>query len=366
MCFLKDCPRRRPVILRFCLLGVKMYDAEGEALLMAHALRRIHYTTFRPDDSQFAFVSRNPHCPQLFCHLFVGGQPSEAQVLNLLLCRAFQLQYLARHPEHRGPTLSAPRKSPGVGREPLDPEVVSPSVNALISFRRVPLSVGEEPGAPISADLPPSVSRSASLGTASCYPTLVRKKAIRSKVLRSGAYRSPGSHMQLTAELETCREQEDPPKWILPELSEKMERLQDGVWFCEGMNWEAAMYLLQRDRLGAYFLHTDPVSLGRWTLFTKTQCGVIPYSVCQGQEGSYHLEHLQEEFGSLAALVGHHSGSDSSLLYPLAPGRINPCYEPQEPSAEQSSQVSHGYPQGPCAQNCPPTPQETPQTEVGT
>ncbi|XP_064534860.1 SH2 domain-containing protein 5 isoform X3 [Pseudopipra pipra] len=41
---------------------------------MAHALRRILYSTCCLADRQFAFVARNPHSPPstLFCHLFVG------------------------------------------------------------------------------------------------------------------------------------------------------------------------------------------------------------------------------------------------------------------------------------------------------
>ncbi|KAM6045935.1 SH2 domain-containing protein 5 isoform 6-T6 [Theristicus caerulescens] len=71
---LKDCPRRRPVVLRFSLQGLKVYGADGETLLMAHALRRILYSTWRHADRQFAFVARNPRSPAstLFCHLFVG------------------------------------------------------------------------------------------------------------------------------------------------------------------------------------------------------------------------------------------------------------------------------------------------------
>ncbi|XP_041878136.1 SH2 domain-containing protein 5 isoform X2 [Corvus kubaryi] len=71
---LKDCPRRRSVVLRFSLQGLKVYGADGETLLMAHALRRILYSTWRLPDRQFAFVARNPHSPPstLFCHLFVG------------------------------------------------------------------------------------------------------------------------------------------------------------------------------------------------------------------------------------------------------------------------------------------------------
>ncbi|NWW86661.1 SH2D5 protein, partial [Rhynochetos jubatus] len=92
---LKGCPRRRSVVLRFSLQGLK-------ALLMAHALRRILYSTWRHGDHQFAFVARNPRSPAstLFCHLFVGT-PGEVQTLHLLLCRSFQLGYLQAHPEEQ-------------------------------------------------------------------------------------------------------------------------------------------------------------------------------------------------------------------------------------------------------------------------
>lgn len=45
-----------------------------QTLLMAHALRRILYSTCSLLDRQFAFVARNPQSPPstLFCHLFVG------------------------------------------------------------------------------------------------------------------------------------------------------------------------------------------------------------------------------------------------------------------------------------------------------
>ncbi|NXC38101.1 SH2D5 protein, partial [Penelope pileata] len=99
---LKDYPRRTSVVLRFSLQGLKVYGADGEMLLMAHALRRILYSTWRRAEHQFAFVARNPHSPpnSLFCHLFVGP-PGEVQVLHLLLCRSFQLCYLLAHPEEQ-------------------------------------------------------------------------------------------------------------------------------------------------------------------------------------------------------------------------------------------------------------------------
>lgn len=53
--------------------------APPQVLLMAHALRRILYSTWCPADCQFAFMARNPQSPanKLFCHLFVGNQPGE-------------------------------------------------------------------------------------------------------------------------------------------------------------------------------------------------------------------------------------------------------------------------------------------------
>ncbi|KAI1231346.1 SH2 domain-containing protein 5, partial [Lamprotornis superbus] len=140
----QDCPRRRSVVLRFSLQGLKVYDVDGETLLMAHALRRILYSTWRLPDRQFAFVARNPHSPPstLFCHLFVG-LPGEVQTLHLLLCRSFQLGYLLAHPEEQ--TGEGELPGPGVLREPLNPEEVSRNVNALVSFRRLPAPGGLGP-----------------------------------------------------------------------------------------------------------------------------------------------------------------------------------------------------------------------------
>uniref|UniRef100_A0A8C0U8I4 SH2 domain containing 5 n=1 Tax=Cyanistes caeruleus TaxID=156563 RepID=A0A8C0U8I4_CYACU len=191
---LKDCPRRRPVVLRFSLQGLKVYSADGETLLMAHAVRRILYSTWRLPDRQFAFVARNPHSPPstLFCHLFVG-LPGEVQTLHLLLCRSFQLCYLLAHPEEQAAEGELP--GPGVLWEPLNPEEVSRNVNALVSFRRLPAPGGLGTG---TGDRRQEVeSRAWRPGNPYCSPVLVRKKAIRSKVLRSGAYRDCGAEGQL-------------------------------------------------------------------------------------------------------------------------------------------------------------------------
>ncbi|XP_073089438.1 SH2 domain-containing protein 5 isoform X1 [Manis javanica] len=209
---LKDSPRRRAVILKFSLQGLKIYSGEGEALLMAHALRRILYSTWCPADCQFAFMARNPQSPasKLFCHLFMGSQPGEVQILHLLLCRSFQLAYLLQHPDERaqpesclGPTedvplkpLSSPGGPPGLVWEPFSRDQLSQNVHALVSFRRLPAE-----GPLGSGELPELAGRGgvrhARLGNPYCSPTLVRKKAIRSKVIRSGAYRGCTYEAQL-------------------------------------------------------------------------------------------------------------------------------------------------------------------------
>ncbi|XP_066462383.1 SH2 domain-containing protein 5 isoform X2 [Eleutherodactylus coqui] len=333
---LKDCPRRRAVILKFCLQGVKMYDADGETLLMAHALRRIQYTTCRLEDNQFAFVSRNPQGQpdQLFCHLFVSSQPSEAQGLNLLLCRSFQLQYLLMHPEvgdQKASVCSSVKRKAFSGvvvREPLDPDEVSQNVKALVSFRRL-LVTGERIFF-LQDEAPINVTRSSSLESPYCSPTLVRKKAIRSKVLRSGAYRCPKNEVHVQK-----RGAKDRPGCDVRELSGKMEALRDAVWFCAGVNRDQFIHLLKNDRMGAFLLQTDLECAGQLTLHMSTHCGVIPYKIYTTPQANYYFEHLPQEFPCLPDLVAHHSGTDSSLFFQLAHGRVNPCYEAQDVKSSQ-------------------------------
>ncbi|XP_073512188.1 SH2 domain-containing protein 5 [Phyllobates terribilis] len=323
---------------------------------MAHALRRIQYTTCRLEDRQFAFVSHNPqgHQNLLFCHLFVGSEASEAQVLNLLLCRCFQLQYLLTHPEAGDPSAAAfshedvPKKvlSAAAVREPPDPEEVSHNVNALVSFRRLLVTAQMKNGsnqvrAKITQNLPPHPPY--------CSPTLVRKKAIRSKVLHSGANRGP-----------KCKPHdyengaEGGAGYVASELSEKLEVLQDAVWSCAGVRRDKSIALLRDDRTGAFLLLPDA---GQLTLYMSTQCGVVPYAVHTTPQNKFYFEHLPKEFASLADLVGHYSGTERNLLFQLAQGRVNPCYEAQD--------VNNGQPSPPTQDKATlgPRPEEPAKTE---
>ncbi|XP_031727616.1 SH2 domain-containing protein 5 isoform X2 [Anarrhichthys ocellatus] len=185
---LKSCKRRRPVSLKFSIKGVKMYDEDETTLLMAHALRRVSLSTARPFDTQFAFVSHNPGSAdaQLYCHVFQARHSRAAQFLNLLLCRCFQLCYLAKHPEEaqKDSVGSMPRRNHSLLNHgfPL-------SVSALVSFRRAPFQ-GLLPGIKKNRKSSDDLHSSPDEVFPTSSPSLVRKKAIRTKALRSGAYRS--------------------------------------------------------------------------------------------------------------------------------------------------------------------------------
>ncbi|XP_015268059.1 PREDICTED: SH2 domain-containing protein 5 [Gekko japonicus] len=329
-----------------------MYSTEGEALLMAHALKRILYSTWTPADCQFAFLARNPFGPpgKLFCHVFVGSEPSEVQTLHLLLCRSFQLHYLLLHPEEQdwAPSSSAPRREPGrllgapslesrVVWESLGPEEVSQNVNALVSFRRLPCPA-DFGSSRERLDLEERSSLGSSRpGNPYCSPILVRKKAIRSKVLRSGAYRGCTFEAQLqqsAREMVHTSGDGSANRGSLAYLPDSESSLMENVWSFAGIDREAGLALLRNDVLGAFLLWAELGSSNQWCLMVRTRCGVIPYQIYRSQLGKYSVEHLNVEFPSMEALLDHYSGMKGGLFCSLAAGRAHHCYEEQDYSAE--------------------------------
>ncbi|XP_061868966.1 SH2 domain-containing protein 5 [Colius striatus] len=324
---------------------------------MAHALRRILYSTWHHADRQFAFVARNPHSPAspLFCHLFVGP-PGEVQTLHLLLCRSFQLGYLLAHPEEQateGELVAAT-----VLREPLNPEEVSRNVNALVSFRRLPAAPGTLGTGQLFAQHFLQDRRLEVEGRAGCWrpgnpycsPVLVRKKAIRSKVLRSGAYRDCGGESQL----------HQPPRdaavagWEskgarnLAFLPENAGVLAESVWAFAGIAREGGIALLRQDVPGAFLLRPEPGLAKRWCLWVRAPCGVIPYCLFRTHQGRFCLEHSNAEFASVAALLAHYSGVPGGCFCRLTPGRRNPGYEERDPGGGASARGEAAWaPAGP-------------------
>ncbi|KAG9352880.1 hypothetical protein JZ751_017456 [Albula glossodonta] len=314
-----SCRRRRSVSLKFSIKGVKMYDEDENTLLMAHALRRVSLSTARPSDAQFAFISHNPGSldTQLYCHLFKARHARAAQFLNLLLCRCFQLSYLEKHPEAvQGKSINPmPPCTPALLNQgfPL-------SVSALVSFRRAPTQ-GLLPG---------------------------EKKAIRNKVLRSGAYRSftytPHKQRLLQDQLnsQAGKAQEKPP---IPaartrplSLAETEEALAEMVWSWAGISCDSSSALLAEDVLGSFLLCPQAVPPSCGSLIVRCPSGLVTLPISTAK-GKYLLQNCHTEFDSIAAIIEHYTDRREQLECLLSCARVNHCYEWEESTGKAQTRA---------------------------
>ncbi|XP_066547144.1 SH2 domain-containing protein 5 [Amia ocellicauda] len=333
----KDCDRRRPVSLKFSLKGVKMYDEDEKVLLMAHALRRVSFCTCCPSEAQFAFVSHNPGSldSQLYCHLFKTRHTRAARVMNLLLCRCFQLSYLQKHPE----VAEVQVESPLPARPPsLLNQGFPLSVSALVSFRRAPTQGGLLPGDKDSSPQSDEQLSSPEENMVSS-PTLVRKKAIRNKVLRSGAYRS-FTYTSHTAR--PVQERLNNPNggrgWqsldlqcsSTPSLAETEDALAEAVWSWQGISSDSSSSLIMEDVLGAFLLTLNPGGSPCASLFVHTLSILDTYDITRNARGKYVMKDLHKEFDSIRALIEHYTEFTEELDCSLSPARVNHCYEWEE------------------------------------
>uniref|UniRef100_A0ABM0MXB1 Uncharacterized protein LOC102808631 n=1 Tax=Saccoglossus kowalevskii TaxID=10224 RepID=A0ABM0MXB1_SACKO len=64
-------------------------------IFMAHALKRISYSTCDPANRQFAFLARNPSGPLgvQYCHCFLTRRKEEAEEINVIIGKAFKVAY---------------------------------------------------------------------------------------------------------------------------------------------------------------------------------------------------------------------------------------------------------------------------------
>ncbi|KAK5872047.1 hypothetical protein PBY51_012782 [Eleginops maclovinus] len=306
---LKTCKRMRPVSLKFSIKGVKMYNEDETKLLMAHALRRVSLSTARPSDAQFAFVSHNPGSTdaQLYCHIFQARHSRAAQFLNLLLCRCFQLSYLEKHPEE------------AQGDSGLLP--------------------GSKTNQKSSDDL--NSSQDEVFPTSS--PSLVRKKAIRTKVLRSGAFRSftftPLKQRNVQERLSASqgKEQDKAPvrRSRAPSLAETEEALAQAVWCWAGIATDSSFSLLADDVLGSYLLCPHPKKPKCGSLIIRFPSGLITHLIGNTHKGKFLLEQCKTEFSSIAELIEHYTETREELPCLLSCARVNHCYEWEESSSSQ-------------------------------
>lgn len=328
----KYCKSKRTVSLRFSVKGVKVYDEDETTLLMAHAMCRVSLSTSRPSDAQFAFVSHNPgnSDAQLYCHLFRARHARAAQFLNLLLCRCFQLYFLEKHPEEAQDECSGkkPTRTPSLLNQgfPL-------SVSALVSFRRAPTQ-GLLPGAKVFSQPSTEQVSSPEEGPTSS-PTLVRKMAIRTKGLRSGAYRSftftpiKQRHLQDKLSAPQEKEQASAKACKSPSLAETEEALAQAVWCWAGVSSDCSSSLLADDVLGAFLLCPHPKKPSRGSLVVKFPSGLVTHPI-KNSKGKFRLEKCHNDFESLAALIEYYTEFSEELECSLSWARVNHCYDWEE------------------------------------
>ncbi|KAM9859515.1 SH2 domain-containing protein 5 [Aulostomus maculatus] len=344
---LKTCKRRRAVSLKFSIKGVKMYNEDETTLLMAHALRRVSLSTARPADSQFAFVSHNPGSvdAQLYCHVFIARHARAAQFLNLLLCRCFQLLYIEKHPEEAQEysTGSMIRRNPSLLNHgfPL-------SVSALVSFRRAPFR-GLLPGTKKKEKSSSDQHSSQDEVFPTSSPSLVRKKAIRNKVLRSGAYRSftftplKQRHVQERLNVSQGKEEDSTPvrRSRAPSLAETEEALAQAVWCWAGITPDSSYSLLEDDVLGSYLLCPHPKKPKCGSLIIRFPSGLITHLIANTRKGKFLLEKCKLEFGSIAELIDHYTETQDELSCLLSCARVNHCYEWEESVIKLQAEKLH-------------------------
>ncbi|XP_059183599.1 SH2 domain-containing protein 5 isoform X1 [Centropristis striata] len=344
---LRASKRKRPVSLKFSIKGVKMYDEDETTLLMAHALRRVSLSTARPVDAQFAFVSHNPGSTdaQLYCHVFQARHSRAAQFLNLLLCRCFQLSYLEKHPEEaqEDSVGSTPRRNPSLLNHgfPL-------SVSALVSFRRAPFR-GLLPGTKKSQKSSDEQHSSHDEVFPTSSPSLVRKKAIRTKGLRSGAYRSftftPLKQRIVQERLSETQEKDKDKKPSrrsrAPSLAETEEALAQTVWCWAGIATDSSYSLLADDVLGSYLLCPHPKKPKCGSVIIRFPCGLITHLIENTRKGKFVLEKCKKEFDSLAELIEHYTDTLDELPCLLSCARVNHCYEWEENISKQLAVKPH-------------------------
>ncbi|XP_041836091.1 SH2 domain-containing protein 5 isoform X2 [Melanotaenia boesemani] len=341
---LKACKRRRAVCLKFSIKGVKMYNEDETTLLMAHALRRVSLSTACPTDAQFAFVSHNPGSTdaQLYCHVFKARHARAAQFLNLLLCRCFQLTYLEKHPDEAQEEAvdSTLQRNPSLLNHgfPL-------SVSALVSFRRAPfrgLLLSTKKSKKGGDDSQDEVFPTSS-------PSLMRKKVIRAKGLRSGAYRSftftPAKQSIHREHLSVSqgKDQDKMPakRSRAPSLAETEEALAQAVWCWDGIATDSSYSLLADDVLGSYLLCQHPKKPKCGSLVIRFPSGLTTHLIESTRKGKFLLKKCKMEFNSIPELIEHYTDTQDELPCLLSCARVNHCYEWEENANTQQAAELH-------------------------
>ncbi|XP_019214635.1 SH2 domain-containing protein 5 [Oreochromis niloticus] len=174
-------------------------------------------------------------------------------------------------------------------------------------------------------------------------PSLMRKKVIRTKVLRSGAYRSftftPRKQRTVQDQLSVTQEKDldkSPAKRSrAPSLAETEEALAQAVWCWAGIATESSYSLLADDVLGSYLLCQHPKKPKCGSLIIRFPSGPITHLIENTRKGKFVLEKCKTEFNSMAELIEHYTETEDELPCLLSYARVNHCYEWEENVSKQ-------------------------------
>ncbi|XP_041634390.1 SH2 domain-containing protein 5 isoform X2 [Cheilinus undulatus] len=176
-------------------------------------------------------------------------------------------------------------------------------------------------------------------------PSLVRKKAIRNKVLRSGAYRSftftplKQRNVQEKLSASQAKEQDTSLKKRSRALSlaETEEALAQAVWCWAGIAADSSYSLLADDVLGSYLLCPHPKKPKCGSLIVRFPSGLVTHLIENTRKGKFLLEKCKTEFSSIAELIEHFTEFYGELPCLLSCARVNHCYEWEENTKEHQA-----------------------------
>ncbi|MEQ2195889.1 hypothetical protein XENOCAPTIV_019898, partial [Xenoophorus captivus] len=169
-------------------------------------------------------------------------------------------------------------------------------------------------------------------------PSLMRKKVIRTKGLRSGAYRSftftPLKQLSIQEDLSMSQEkgQDKVPvrRSRAPSLAETEEALAQVVWCWAGLATDSCYSLLADDVLGSYLLCPHPKKPKHGSLIIRFPSGLVTHLIENTRKGKFMLEKCKTEFSSIAELIEYYLVTPDELPCQLSCARVNHCYEWEE------------------------------------
>ena len=137
--------------------GIVIQDSRTETLIMAHALKRICFTTSFPKKKIYVFVSRLPQEERIFAHFFLMHDKSSGQKITQELAKAFTHAYKEKKTrsiqrDHRRSMRAQPQPLNSGAQRPMPPVPPVASAPPKKNKAKSPPFTGFDPPPPAYAD----------------------------------------------------------------------------------------------------------------------------------------------------------------------------------------------------------------------